>query len=243
MKNTYVLIHGAWLGNWCFDKVRPMLEKEGHRVIAPNLPGHGDNLAPIEQQDIHTYADFIVGLLRAQEEPVILLGHSMGGMSISHAASIIPEKVKKLVYVTAFLPRDGQSNDGPTDGIKHTDWEAMADAGQGVTLTRNRKAMALDPELSVALLYNELPREEALEYIKLQGEESLAAPHQAVRITDAFYTIPKIYVRCTKDAIMLPELQDKMIAATPCEAVYDLDADHSPYFSNPEGLVEILLKL
>lgn len=105
MKNTYVMVHGAWLGSWCFDKVKPLLEKEGHKVIAVDLPGHGYNIAPIEEQNIYTYADYIVEILQAQDEPVVLLGYSMGGMSISQAASIIPEKVKKLVYLTAFCLR------------------------------------------------------------------------------------------------------------------------------------------
>lgn len=243
MKNTYVMVHGAWVGGWCFDKIKTILEKEGHRVIAIDLPGHGGNPAPIEEQNIYTYAGYIVKVLKEQNEPVILLAHSMGGMSASHAASVVPEKIKKLVYLSAFLPRDGQSANGKENGIQFTDWAAMEDENRGITLTRNRKAMKLDPKRAIKLVYNDISREEALKYISHHEEEALVVPYQAVHITEQFYDIPKIYIRCLKDAILKPGLQDKMINETPCEAIYDLDTGHSPFVSKPSELARILLKL
>ncbi len=106
--SNYVLIHGAWHGAWCWDKVVPLLEKEGHKVEAPDLPGHGNDKTPIPEISLQAYADRVCEILDAQSEPVILVGHSMGGVVITQAAENRPEKIKKLVYLTAFLLQNGE---------------------------------------------------------------------------------------------------------------------------------------
>ena len=74
-------------------------------------------------------------------------------------------------------------------------------------------------------------------------KENINAQYQAVSLSEAFDAIDKIYIRCSNDTITLPEMQDKMIAATPCKAVYTIASGHSPYHSKPNELAEILLKL
>ena len=243
MAKTYVLVHGAWLGAWCWERVIPYLEAEGNKVVAVDLPGHGENKANIADQNMETYTQYVVDVLKQQEGKVILVGHSMGGMSISQAASRIPEKVEKLVYVTAFLPLDGQSNDGLEDGIKPTDWRTMAKQGIAVTLDETETISEMIPEAAMALLYNDIPEEEAKEEVKRLGKETMNSQYQAVHLSEAFNTLPKVYVKCLIDTIMLPEMQDKMIGLTPCQEVYSLEAGHSPYRSKPKELAEILLKL
>jgi pimeloyl-ACP methyl ester carboxylesterase len=88
-----VLVHGAWHGGWCWDKVVRLLNKEGHRVEAPDLPGHGKNKAPIPEVSLQAYSDSICKILDAQSQPVILIGHSMGGVVISQAAEYRPERI------------------------------------------------------------------------------------------------------------------------------------------------------
>lgn len=243
MKETFVLVHGAWLGAWCWDKVIPLLEKSGHTAIALDLPGHGNSEVSIHGQDIHTYADYVADVLRTQDEPVILVGHSMGGMSISEAAAMVPEKVKKLVYVTAFLPRDGESNNYYGDnknGIQEMDWISIGRQNIGVTLTEDEKVMTLEDSFSMPALYNDIPEAEALAYCKLHGPDTIAAPYTQVGLNAVFDSIPKYYITCSKDAILTPEIQDKMLAVTPVEKVYTLESGHSPYFSKPVELVDIM---
>jgi pimeloyl-ACP methyl ester carboxylesterase len=103
--STYVLIHGAWHGGWCWDKVVPLLEKAGHKVQAPDLPSHGKDKTSYRTVSLQAYADSVCGILDTQSDRVVLVGHSMGGIVISQAAEYRPEKVDTLVYLTAFLLR------------------------------------------------------------------------------------------------------------------------------------------
>ncbi|MBA3793374.1 MAG: alpha/beta fold hydrolase [Rubrobacter sp.] len=106
--STFVLVHGGWNGGWCWEKVVPLLEETGHKVEAPDLPGLGDDRTPISEVSLQGYADRIAQVLDAQPEPVVLVGHSSGGTVISQTAEQRPDKVKLLVYLAAFLLRDGE---------------------------------------------------------------------------------------------------------------------------------------
>ena len=106
---TYVLVHGAWAGKFAWDKVKPLLEKDGSKVVTLDLPAHGDDNTPIAGITMQNYVDAVVNLIDKQEGKVILVGHSMGGMVISQVAENIPGKIDKLVYLSAYLPANGQS--------------------------------------------------------------------------------------------------------------------------------------
>ena len=97
----YVLIHGACHGSWCWDNVVPLLQKKGHLVEAPDLPGHGKDKTPIQEVTLQSCVDKVCSVIEAQSEPVILVGHSMGGIILSQVAEQIPDKIKTLVYLTA----------------------------------------------------------------------------------------------------------------------------------------------
>ena len=84
--STYVLIHGAWHGAWCWDKLAPLLQDQGHTVIAPDMPAHGQDLMPISEVTLQSYANRVCEVVNQQTEPVILVGHSLGGISITQAA-------------------------------------------------------------------------------------------------------------------------------------------------------------
>jgi pimeloyl-ACP methyl ester carboxylesterase len=100
---AYVFIHGAWHGAWCWEKVTPLLEKAGHTVYAIDLPGHGSDQTPISQVSLKSYTDKVCSILDDAEESVYLVGHSMGGIVVSQSAEYRSEKVKALIYVSAFL--------------------------------------------------------------------------------------------------------------------------------------------
>ena len=108
---TFLLVHGAWHGAWCWDRVTPLLQAAGHRVIAPTLTGLGD-LAHLMSPNIgiETHVADVVRPLAADGlRGVVLVGHSYGGFLITAAAHRAPERLSHLVYLDAFVPEDGQS--------------------------------------------------------------------------------------------------------------------------------------
>lgn len=108
---TFVLVHGAWHGGWCWRRVAEPLRREGHTVFTPTLTGVGDRahlLAP--NIDLVSHIRDVVAVLEAEElEKVVLCGHSYGGMVITGAADTVTSRVDTLVYLDAFLPEPGQA--------------------------------------------------------------------------------------------------------------------------------------
>ena len=121
--STFVLIHGSWHGAWCWYKVIPRLERAGHRVIAPDLPSLGKDKTPISRVSLRLWTESVCQVLDAETEPVVLVGHSRGGMVISEVAESRPEKIKTLVYLCAFLLWNGESvmQVAQTDDTSHSD--------------------------------------------------------------------------------------------------------------------------
>jgi pimeloyl-ACP methyl ester carboxylesterase len=108
---TFVLVHGAWQGGWAWKRVRPLLAARGHDVFTPTLTGAGErrHLAGPDV-GLETHITDVLNVLRWEElSDVVLCGHSYGGMVISGVADRVPERIRSLVYVDAFVPRDGQS--------------------------------------------------------------------------------------------------------------------------------------
>ena len=84
--STYVLVHGSWHGAWCWHKIIPLLEQAGHQAIAVDLPGHGRDWTDARDVSLQSYVESVCDILDAQPEPVILVGHSRGGIVVSQTA-------------------------------------------------------------------------------------------------------------------------------------------------------------
>src|SRR5689334_6899345 len=103
----YVLVHGGWHGAWCWNRIVPLLEKKVHRVVAGDLPAHGRDKAAAAAVTMKDYVDALVAQLDSLPEPVCLVGHSSGGAIITQVAEYRPAKIQNLVYLAAFLPKNG----------------------------------------------------------------------------------------------------------------------------------------
>jgi pimeloyl-ACP methyl ester carboxylesterase len=108
---TFVLVHGAWRGAWCWQRVAPMLRRSGHDVFAPTLSGLCERSHLLTPEiDVDTHILDVVNEIKWKElKGVVLVGHSYGGMVISGAVEKIDKAISSLVMLDAFMPENGQS--------------------------------------------------------------------------------------------------------------------------------------
>src|ERR687889_2155513 len=108
---TFVLVHGSCHGGWCWKKVTPLLRKYGHDVYFPTLTGLGERDHLLSKDiDLYTHIHDITQVLEYEDlNEVILVGHSYGGLVIGGVAEVIPERIKHLVYLNAYIPQDNKS--------------------------------------------------------------------------------------------------------------------------------------
>src|SRR5207248_5461012 len=108
---TFVLVHGAWHGGWCWRKLTPLLREKGHDVFTPTLTGLGERVhlagpevgLGVHVQDVASVIEY------ENLHDVVLVGHSYGGMVIAGVAGRLPERLAHLVYLDAYAPEDGQA--------------------------------------------------------------------------------------------------------------------------------------
>src|SRR5438270_3797739 len=110
-KITYVLVHPAWHGGWCWRKVKPLLEAKGHEVHTPTLTGLGER-SHLARPDVglETHVQDILNVLKYEDlGGIALLGHSSSGAVITGVSDRAPERIAQLIYLDAFVPENGQS--------------------------------------------------------------------------------------------------------------------------------------
>ncbi|MGA3141407.1 MAG: alpha/beta fold hydrolase, partial [Xanthobacteraceae bacterium] len=105
----FLLVHGAFHGAWCWRKTVAELEKRGHRAKAIDLPGQGEDRTPLKDVTLDTMVDKIIAEMANLPGKVVLVGHSLGGIPITATGETRPDRIKALVYLSAFLPRDGEA--------------------------------------------------------------------------------------------------------------------------------------
>lgn len=233
-----VLVSGAWHGRWCWEKLEPMLEARGHQVIAPELLGMGSDPTPLSDVTLARWADQVAGIVRSQEAPVVLLGHSRGGIVISEVAERVPESIGLLVYLSAFLLRDGQTLGGKVAQASGGSRGSFAVPGpDGKTTTVAREAVG-------TVLYNTTPPE-----LVRRAEAALGAEPMQVFATplhlseNRFERVSRAYIECLRDNAVPIALQRAMQADLPCSRVETLDTDHCPFFSAPDLLAGAIDRL
>ena len=236
--STYILVHGAWHGAWCWQKLLPLLEARGHKVLTPDLPALGGDKTPIADVTFQSYVDRVCRCIDGETEPVILVGHSMSGMVITQAAEQRPQNVRVLVYLAAFLPQSGESlvqlAEQMDGSLIHPNMIFSADGSY----------VSLAGEISRQAFYADCAGEDAdsaLAQLVPQATAPLATP---VRTTAENYgRVKRVYITCLLDQAIPPAYQKKMYLATPCEKVFSLNAGHSPFLSTPDELAQQLLSL
>ena len=235
---TFVLIHGSWHGGWCWERIVPRLEAAGHRAMAPDLASLGADQTPPGEVTLATWTDAIGRIVDAEPEPVVLVGHSRGGIVVSQVAEERPERVTCLVYLAAALPQDGES----LMDLAQTDTESLILPNLAVNEAGGFHTINL--ERAPDIFYNASPREDAARAVPRLRPEPNAPTFTPVRLTEGkFGRVPRVYVRCLRDHAIGPALQERMYTAQPCRNVITLDTDHSPFYSAKQDLTTILTSL
>src|SRR5687768_10046835 len=110
---TFILVHGAWHGSWCWKRVRKRLQNQGHEVFTPTLTGVADRSHLLSGLvNLETHILDVVNLIGWEElSDIVLCGHSYGGSVITGVADRIPEQIRALVYLDAFVPENGENLD------------------------------------------------------------------------------------------------------------------------------------
>ena len=188
------------------------------------------------------YVPRVCEVLDHEREPVVLVGHSSGGMIISEAAHERPERVKVLVYVSAFLlprgksPREVMQEDGESILLSCL----IVDREKGVSIVRSERAREV--------FYSDCSDEDAAWAISRLQPEPIIAPAASQGVTlatlpDRTTEIPKVYIECLQDRALGPATQQKMYSKSSCQKVYSLPTSHSPFLSAPNELVRCLLDI
>ncbi|SDK75050.1 alpha/beta fold hydrolase [Aliiruegeria lutimaris] len=231
-----ILVHGAWSRADCWDRVVTLLTGAGQDVEAVDLPGHGADPTPPEEVTLAHYADALCARLEIGE-PAVLVGHSMGGMAISAATERMPERVRQLIYVAAFLPRDGDSLLSLKKLEPHTIGPAVR---RGPVLGTT----VLDPALAGDILFQDLPAQEQKAALALLGPQANAVQTDPIRLSaERFGRVPRDYILCRQDRTVTPDLQARMCAWSPCWRVEEIESGHFPQHSQPHLLADRILSL
>jgi pimeloyl-ACP methyl ester carboxylesterase len=232
----YILIHGAWEESRIWDDVSPVLEKNGHAVTAVDMPGHGANSQPISDVTLANYVEAVADEIRQLDHQVVLVGHSMAGAVISQVAELIPEKIERLIYVAAFLLKDGGSV-----------LEAMQSDSAGellpeIVFSDDQSNASVSEGALRRVGFHDVDAKVIQRILPLMAERQATEPFMAkVVVSDEnFGSVPKTYIRTTIDKVTTPALQDWMISNWKVETVHDLESGHFPAFSVPKKLAELM---
>lgn len=233
--STFVLVHGSWHGGWCWQPVVDRLSRLGHTAIAPDLLSLGADETPPSSVTLDAWVGQIESLVRTSSEPVVLAGHSRGGIVISSVAERVPELIRASVYVCAFLIPNGV----PMVQIAMSDTESRLLPHLHIDEANGQ--MTVDPAHHRDIFYSASPDALAAAASGLLKPEPLAPAATPLALTTERYgQVPRYYVLTRRDQTLGPTLQRQMIEAEGVRRVFELDADHSPFYSAPDELTATL---
>ena len=240
---TFVLVHGAWHGGWCWKKVAPLLRRAGAEVYTPTLTGMGERahltgyLEPAAiNLDLHQRD--VVQLLEFEDlAEVVLVGHAYAGMIITGVAEVCPERLKHLVYVNGVVPKDGESMVDQLEAVRGPQFTAWVRGHLG------GKGGFLPPPASPEEVGRRWGITDADDLAWVGAKvtpQPAAAFAQPVRLgRPEAQSIPRSFVGSSEAGF--DSVAERVKAAG--WGIYHIDSGHDPMVTNPEDLAEILLRI
>ena len=235
-KTTFIFIAGALHTAWSWHRIVPLVEAHGMVSLTPDLPGMGQNRSiAAADATLALWGDYVADLVRAAEAPVILVGHSRGGLVIGEAAERVPDLIAGLIYVSGLII---------PPGCTAVEIMGAGDAQGGPSPTGDGKAVQISAEAAIPLFYNRCSPADAAEAVSHLCLEPMAPNITPATVTaDHWLRVPRGYVETSDDRTLDIAKQRAMQATAPCDPVETLDADHSPFLSAAPQLADALLSM
>ncbi|AES94788.1 putative 3-oxolaurate decarboxylase [Medicago truncatula] len=250
----FVLVHGACHGAWCWYKIITLLKSAGHEVTSLDMAASGIHPKQVHELDSVTdYYEPLIEFLRSlpQDQRVILVGHSLGGMCISVAMELFPKKIAAAVFVTAFMPSPDLSfltllQEYQQRLDSSLDTKIMFDDSPN---DKPNGSMLFGPQFLATKLYQLSPPEDlSLAMSLIRPVRSFADQEllgEKTSVTQNNYgTVAKVYIVCQQDKVLEHDFQLSMIERNPANDVKVIvDADHMAMFSKPKELFAYLQEI
>jgi pimeloyl-ACP methyl ester carboxylesterase len=226
---TFALVHGAWHGAWCWERLAPELERRGHAVVAPDLPCDDPDAT------FAAYAAVVAEALDGAGDDVVLVGHSLGGMTIPLVAAERP--VLALVYLCALVPIPGVSFVDQLRAERETFLPAYR---TGLEATEDRRASRwVDFAVARATIYGDCAEPDARWAFERLRPQS-TAPDRGPCPLAALPDVPAVSIVCAEDRIVAPDWSRHVARERLGVEPVELDGGHSPYLSRPAELAALL---
>ncbi|CQD17853.1 esterase EstC [Mycobacterium lentiflavum] len=237
---TFVLVHGAMHGSWCWEGVAKPLRDKGHHVEAVDLPGRpgGPQLAG---PDLASYAATVIAAIDCCAEPVVLVAHSLGGLAATLAAEARAGALARTVFVNSLILRDGE---GALQTILAPESESFFTREGSLTISSDGASIFVSsPEAAVEGFYHRCAPADATNAAAQLVPEPLPPVLEIVKVTGSrFGSVPKTYIGSRHDRAVPWQLQLDMSDRAGADFI-ELDADHSPFMSAPNDLIAALAGL
>jgi pimeloyl-ACP methyl ester carboxylesterase len=231
---TYVLVHGAWLGGWCWNRVAPLLRAAGHSVFTPALTGLGERSHLLTRDiTLDTYLTDIENVLFYEDlTDVILVGHSFGGTVITGVAERASGRIAQLVYLDAEVPRDGESDAGClTPNMEVFVWQRARERGDGWLFTPS----------PISIFGVSDPADQAWADARM-GAQPVATVTQPVRSGAAVEALPRHFIACRPYEPLIVDIRAR-VQQEPGWTYQEIDGGHIVMLTQPQALADVLLEL
>jgi pimeloyl-ACP methyl ester carboxylesterase len=222
---TFVVAHGAWSSGWAWKKMHPLMTARGHRLFTPSYTGLGER-AHLANPDINldTHITDVVNVLVYEDlRDIVLIGHSYGGVVATGVADRARDRIRRLIYLDAFVPNDGQSF-----------FELTGQGQQMRTAAVDGWRVPPNPPPP------DTPKEDLAWIAERRMHHPIKTLEQTFTLTQGPLTLPRDYILCTKsDAFKTYAQRAKAAGWT----VHELDSSHNPHITVPRQLADLLERI
>lgn len=231
---TFIVAHGAWSAGWTWKKMRPLMRAAGHELFTPSYTGIGERSHLAHRGiDLNAHIGDILNVLRFEDlTDVVLIGHSYGGMVATGVADRAPERIRHLVYLDAFAPRNGEAAMSlQPEAVRLRMADAVRTSGDGWRVPPN----PMPPDTSEADVAWAMPK---------RVMQPVKTFQQPIELTGAVEKLPRSYIYCTRSGPGDVFRQFAQRAKTePGWRYVEMDASHNPHITCPESLMAVLNEL